>query len=75
VQRAGTDLNSLRSDRNRADYDLAIAYQRGLVATQLQAARLIIQILDAIQEPIRTQITDGMKVYERDVLKDVTWHP
>ena len=24
---------------------------------------------------VRTQITDTMKVYERDVLKDVTWHP
>jgi hypothetical protein len=26
-------------------------------------------------EPIRTQITDAMKIYERDVLKTVTWHP
>jgi hypothetical protein len=29
----------------------------------------------AAVEPIRTQITDAMKIYERDVLKDVTWHP
>jgi hypothetical protein len=26
-------------------------------------------------DPTRTLITDTMKVYERDVLHDVTWHP
>ena len=32
-------------------------------------------VLDAARlDPVRTQITDTMKVYERDVLKDVTWH-
>lgn len=36
----------------------------------------ISRILDAAwSEPTRTSITDTMKVYERDVLKDVTWHP
>jgi hypothetical protein len=35
----------------------------------------VIQALDAaLLEPTRTQITDTMKLYERDVLKDVTWH-
>ena len=29
----------------------------------------------AAVEPVRTQVTDAMKVYERDVLHDVTWHP
>jgi hypothetical protein len=47
-----------------------------LATQQLQAARSIIQTLDAARsEPTRTQITDAMKVYERDVLKTVTWHP
>jgi hypothetical protein len=37
-------------------------------------ARRIIRILDAArQEPLRTQITDAMKIYERDVLRNVTW--
>ena len=25
-------------------------------------------------EPLRTSITEAMKTYERDVLKEVTWH-
>jgi hypothetical protein len=42
----------------------------------IQTAEQIIQILDgAAMGSTRTQITDSMKVYERDVLKDVTWHP
>jgi hypothetical protein len=31
--------------------------------------------LDGVVEPTRTQITDAMKIYERDVLQDITWHP
>jgi hypothetical protein len=39
-------------------------------------AKLIIQVLDnSINQPTRSIITDAMKIYERDVLKDVTWHP
>jgi hypothetical protein len=33
-----------------------------------------LQLLDsAKQEPTRTQITDAMRIYERDVLGNVTW--
>jgi hypothetical protein len=38
-------------------------------------AEHIIQTLDALVEPTLTQITDAMKIYERDVLQNVTWHP
>ena len=38
-------------------------------------ARQIIQVLDSLSPATRTRITDAMKVYERDVLKDVTWQP
>ena len=45
-------------------------------ANDLQTAEEIIRVLDAAaQDPPRTQIMDAMKIYERDVLKDVTWHP
>ena len=48
----------------------------GISATRVRNAERIAQALDAARaEPVRTQITDAMKVYERDVLKDVTWHP
>ena len=36
----------------------------------------VIQTLDAIVEPTRTQIIDAMKrCTSRNVLRDVTWHP
>jgi hypothetical protein len=42
----------------------------------VQTARRILQILgSAVGEPLRTQITEAMRVYERAVLKDVTWQP
>jgi uncharacterized protein (UPF0332 family) len=75
VQLAGSDLNTLRGDRNRADYEVQQTLSHNDALLQVHAAARIIQILDAVVEPTRTQITDAMKVYERDVLKDVTWHP
>jgi hypothetical protein len=42
----------------------------------VQRGEDIIRALDAAaSEPTRTQIRDAMKIYERDVLHDVTWHP
>jgi uncharacterized protein (UPF0332 family) len=76
IQLAGNELNRLRRERNRADYavDQTVAHADALL--QVQAARRIIQTLDAGKaEPTRTQITDAMKIYERDVLCHVTWHP
>jgi hypothetical protein len=74
LQRAGGDLDSLRRLRNRADYDLHRPLSQGIAQAQPQAATRIIQLLDsARQEPTRTQITDAMRNYERDVLGDVTW--
>ena len=73
---AGRNFGQLRRQRNWADYeDLRVIPQTG--ATQnVQEAEDIIQALDAATvEPVRTQITDAMKIYERDVLRDVTWHP
>lgn len=44
--------------------------------TDVQAAARIVQFLEAAAlEPTRSQIRDAMKIYERDVLHDVTWHP
>jgi uncharacterized protein (UPF0332 family) len=76
IEQAGSDLNGLRGDRNWADYDLkrrrAQAFSQGCVQV---ANDIIGQLKRAHQEPLRTQIADAMKIYERDVLKDVTWHP
>ena len=76
VKNAGTLLNDLRRERNRADYDDHRTVTQTVATQNVQFARDVIQALDAaVVEPVRTQITDVMKVYERDVLRDVTWHP
>lgn len=76
VSGAGADLNLLRTDRNRADYDVAGTLSRADARIQVQAARRIMRLLaDAALEPTRAQITDAMRTYERDVLRDVTWAP
>jgi uncharacterized protein (UPF0332 family) len=76
VKGAGRNLNYLRSFRNEADYDVDQPFARPAALTRVQLAHQIIAVLDtAAAEPVRTQITDAMKVYERDILQEVTWHP
>lgn len=76
VRQAGTQLNHLRGQRNVADYDLALTVTQRDASVHVQSALRIVRILDAASaEPTRTRITDAMKVYERDVLKQVTWTP
>jgi hypothetical protein len=76
VSKAGRDLNNLRSQRNRADDDARYTLVQASAAGYVKLAEDIIRVFDAAKlDPTRTQITDAMKVYERDVLKDVTWHP
>jgi uncharacterized protein (UPF0332 family) len=76
VRIAGNRLNALRGQRNRADYASHPSVPQATAANEVKNAEDIIQALDAAAvEPIRTQITDALKVYERDILHDVTWHP
>lgn len=73
---AGRSLGQLRRQRNWADYDDRRTITKAGAIQNVQEAEEIIRALDAAAiDPIRTQITDAMKIYERDVLKDVTWHP
>jgi hypothetical protein len=75
VRQAAVDLDGLRRLRNQADYDLQRPLPRRLAAPQVPLARQINQVFDNLTPATRTQITDAMKVYERDVLGDVTWQP
>jgi len=76
VEQAGRDLETLRRLRNRADYDEIPALPQPQATAAVRVAEGILQALDAArQEPVRTQIRDAMIVYERDVLRDVTWQP
>jgi uncharacterized protein (UPF0332 family) len=76
VIRAGGQLGDLRRERNRADHDDHRTITQAGAIQNVRLAEEVIQTLDAAaREPIRTQVTDAMKIYERDVLHDVTWHP
>jgi uncharacterized protein (UPF0332 family) len=76
VSSAGSALNMLRSDRNFADYDIEPDLIHADAQPQVTRGRRILQLLDnAAIEPTRSNITDGMKLYEKNVLKQVTWTP
>jgi uncharacterized protein (UPF0332 family) len=73
---AGSDLNALRGDRNIADYQVDANFFLADAQVQVQTARRILQLLDAAAvDPTRSQITNAMKVYEKTVLKQITWTP
>jgi len=75
TRQAGADLNSLRGDRNEADYDLHVQVTPQLAILHVRLAEQIVWYLDdARQEPVRSQVVDAMKTYERDVLREQTWH-
>jgi uncharacterized protein (UPF0332 family) len=71
--RAGRTLKDLRSRRNIADYDrrCRVVQQNADLATS--DARAIIACLDALRRPELSEITEAIKKYERDVLKEATW--
>jgi uncharacterized protein (UPF0332 family) len=71
VAAVGRQFDQLRWDRNRADYELHQVISARTSQTSVHAAEQIIRLLDAAAlEPTRTQITDAMKIYERDVLQE-----
>jgi uncharacterized protein (UPF0332 family) len=77
VQIAGNDLNFLRKMRNWADYDLDRPMHPAPASGQVRATYTIIELLETVAtEPVvRTQVTEAVKNYERDVLREVTWRP
>jgi hypothetical protein len=69
---AGDELNSLRSDRNDADYDLkSTKFQRPRnAAVRLAVARSIASAVQwSSSEPGFSQIRDEIRMYARDVLR------
>ena len=75
ISQAGLDLADLRSKRNWADYDLDRPVADTDAVIWVQTANDIIKLLDQVPAlpHVQQQITDAIKVYERDVLKQVTW--
>ena len=76
VANSGRELKDLRSRRNAADYQDRPAVTAKDAEAALIFAQTIVSALDAaLDEPVRTQVRDAMKIYEKDVLKEVTWQP
>jgi uncharacterized protein (UPF0332 family) len=77
VQNAGAQLSFLRQERNKADYNLEHSLDQASAIDRTQMAADIVELLDAVAKDgtVRAHITDAMKIYERDVLREVTWSP
>jgi hypothetical protein len=77
VRRIGLRLNYLRTVRNRADYDLDRPFLHSVAFGQVQAADDLIKLLDTLPTvpTLLARITDAIRIYERDVLGQVTWQP
>jgi uncharacterized protein (UPF0332 family) len=74
LQTAGNDLDNLQGERNFADYDLHLSLSQADAQVSVQTARSVVQQLPAaLVDPVRTQVRDAMRDYERVVLRDVTW--
>ena len=77
VVNAGVSLNRLRSIRNWADYNFDQPLDEAAAIRHVGIATEIIQLLHHLaHEPeILIRVIDAIKIYERDVLREVTWHP
>jgi uncharacterized protein (UPF0332 family) len=77
VNDAGGRLSHLRSMRNWAEYDFDQPLDESAAISYVGIALGIVQLLHHLfNEPaILTRVLDAIKVYERDVLGEVTWHP
>lgn len=77
VMDAGTELGRLRSARNWADYDFDVPVDSWTAIDHVRIAADIIELLDDLgkEATILTRVIDAIKIYERDVLRQVTWHP
>jgi hypothetical protein len=74
VVHAGRNLSDLRSFRNLADYDLAVSFQHSKANALVINAGQIVELLRLVaNEPtVKAKIADAIKIYERDVLRQVT---
>ena len=76
VNSAGARLTRLRKMRNWADYDFDRPLDGDTALEQVGVALEIVQLLHQLaNEPtILSHVVDAIKIYERDVLREVTWH-
>jgi hypothetical protein len=77
LSHAGAELNDLRSQRNWVAYDFDRPLDPSSAADYVQAARDVVGLLEqATTLPaVLGPVTAAIRVYERDVLGEVTWQP
>jgi uncharacterized protein (UPF0332 family) len=77
VQQAGDRLNELRRFRNWADYDLDQPFSHPTAVGPVQSGWEITRLLRELSSTpaVLARVIDAIKVYERDVLRQVTWLP
>jgi hypothetical protein len=75
--KVGDGLRDLRRERTRADYDRTGPFSHQRAVAQVQLALDTVQLLDdlAANPAALARVMDGIRVYERDVLKEVTYRP
>ena len=74
IAQAGQSLKDLRTHRNRADYEARQTMTQPDAEKYVVDAKAIVAALDKRPDKIiLRQITEAIKKYERDVLKEVTW--
>jgi uncharacterized protein (UPF0332 family) len=72
----GRLLRDLRGRRNTADYELGRPRSQANATDAANDARDLVARMDALAgTPAETVIRDGMRAYERTVLKVDTWGP
>jgi uncharacterized protein (UPF0332 family) len=77
VQEAGRGLSDLRTERNESDYDIDFPFPHADAVDAAHRADKIIKLLElvAADSVLLAQVVAAVRVYERDVLVQVTWRP
>jgi uncharacterized protein (UPF0332 family) len=75
VAQAGRRLSEARGHRNHADYAFSPAFTRSLATAQVVRVEGIVEMLELVSDSPETlaRITQTMRDYERDALREVTW--
>lgn len=75
IDDAGRDLDRLRSDRNEADYDKNARFAASQADEAVARGQAVIAALDQLlaNKELCKHVTEAIKKYERDVLKETTW--
>jgi uncharacterized protein (UPF0332 family) len=75
IREAGNTLRILRGFRNRADYDLDTPFLEAWAVEQTQQAHNLIRVLDelAATPTVLARVVAAIQVYERDILREVTY--